>query len=94
MNLILFDDNRSAFLPFTYTRPVSEIRAGILTLTEKWEKYLNLKASYLTENYLSEKFPAKITEDNLLVNGTIFPNKELVLTEKCCNNCSVQTYIR
>jgi UDP-N-acetylglucosamine diphosphorylase/glucosamine-1-phosphate N-acetyltransferase len=78
MNLILFDDNRSAFLPFTYTRPVSEIRAGILTLTEKWEKYLNLKASYLTENYLSEKFPAKITEDNLLVNGTIFPNKELV----------------
>ncbi|MGB2138240.1 MAG: putative sugar nucleotidyl transferase, partial [Flavobacteriales bacterium] len=41
MNYILFDDFRGNLLPLTYTRPVSEIRIGILTITEKWERFLN-----------------------------------------------------
>ncbi|MBL4655567.1 MAG: glucose-1-phosphate thymidylyltransferase, partial [Bacteroidia bacterium] len=41
MNFILFDDSsRTNFLPFTFTRPVADIRAGILTIREKWEKHL------------------------------------------------------
>ena len=43
MNYILFDgDVRNALLPFTYTKPVADIRIGILTIREKWEKYLGL----------------------------------------------------
>src|SRR6056297_848799 len=79
MNYILFDDkSRQNLLPLTFTRPVCEIRAGILTLKEKWEKFLNSPISYKTEEYLSEKYPIKIDSDNLLINGSVIPNKELI----------------
>lgn len=81
MNYILFDGpSREALLPFTYTRPVAEIRVGILTIAEKWEKWLNVSISYLTETYLSEKFPLKKASENILVNGSIVPNADLVRT--------------
>ncbi len=71
MNYILFDDNsRIDLLPFTFTRPVCEIRAGILTIREKWEKHLNAKISFFTEDYLSKKFPVKI-------NGKICPDTKI-----------------
>jgi UDP-N-acetylglucosamine diphosphorylase/glucosamine-1-phosphate N-acetyltransferase len=80
MNLILFDDPtiRTNLLPLTFTRPVSEIRVGILTITEKWEKNLSTKASFLTQKYLSEKFPIQASTDNLFVNGALCPDKNLV----------------
>ena len=41
MNYILFDGpSEIILLPFTYTRPVADIRIGILTIREKWETYL------------------------------------------------------
>ena len=57
MNYILFDDaHRNDLLPFTFTRPVADIRAGILTIREKWEYFLKEKTSSLTEPYLSKKY--------------------------------------
>ena len=47
MNYILFDASRNSLLPLTYTRPVCDIRIGILTIREKWEKYLGEKTSKL-----------------------------------------------
>lgn len=82
MNLILFDEPsvRGNLLPLTFTRPVAGIRFGILTLSEKWEKRLNCKASYKTETYLQEKFPLFIDsgKPNFWVNGSICPNDELI----------------
>ena len=79
MNYILFDDySRNDLLPFTYTRPVSEIRIGILTITEKWEKYLNSKVSFQTQDFLSSKYKKQIASDNLYINGKICPNKEIL----------------
>src|SRR5215510_10616937 len=78
MNIILFEDHtRAALLPFTFTRPVADIRVGILTITEKWEKHLGTKVSFLTHDYLSEKFPLKTAADNILINGKVLPNKQL-----------------
>lgn len=79
MNYILFDNfRRNNLLPLTYTRPVADIRVGILTIREKWEKYLKVKTSTLTEDYLSEKFPIKEEDDNVMINGSILPTIELV----------------
>src|SRR5215213_4313236 len=79
MNIILFEDHsRSALLPFTFTRPVAAIRVGILTVSEKWEKHLGIKVSFLTQDYLSEKFSLKASGDNLLINGKVLPDKRLV----------------
>lgn len=79
MNLIFFDDQtRENLLPLTFTRPVCELRVGILTIRDKWEKQLNLKGSFVTEEYLREKFPLSIGEDNLFINGSILPDKNLL----------------
>ncbi|HEY5692319.1 MAG TPA: GlmU family protein [Cyclobacteriaceae bacterium] len=84
MNLILFDDPsiRQNLSPFTLTRPVSEIRVGILSITEKWEKHLGTKASFHTDNYLSEKYILKSTQDNFLINGAVCPDDQLVKSIK------------
>ncbi|MEI6821492.1 MAG: GlmU family protein [Bacteroidota bacterium] len=79
MNYILFDDStRINLLPFTFTRPVADIRIGILTIREKWEKYLGCKTSTLTETYLSKKFPLVEEDENILINASILPNQKLV----------------
>jgi UDP-N-acetylglucosamine diphosphorylase/glucosamine-1-phosphate N-acetyltransferase len=79
MNYILFDDARwDALLPLTFTRPACEIRIGILTIREKWERMLNKKCSWLTKDYLSEKFPTIEEKDNILLNGTVLPDPSLL----------------
>ena len=69
-------------LPFTYTRPVAEIRCGILTITEKWEHFLSVKPSWLTQEYLQKKYPVKVTGQNIIINGAVFPNTELIAVIK------------
>lgn len=78
MNYILFDSNRENFLPLTHTRPVCDIRIGILTIREKWEMYLKAKTSTITEDYLSKKFPLIVKNQNILINGSVCPNQKLV----------------
>ena len=81
MNFILFDgDSRTHLLPFTYTRPVADIRVGILTIREKWEYYLGTTTTTVTEDYLSEKFPMVELEENIMINASFLPNEELVET--------------
>ncbi len=77
-NLILFDNDLSTqFLPLTYTRPLCELRVGILTIREKWEALLNCKASYITQDYLSTKYPINIADENFVINGSVIPTAEL-----------------
>jgi UDP-N-acetylglucosamine diphosphorylase/glucosamine-1-phosphate N-acetyltransferase len=79
MNYILFDDKSwENLLPLTFTRPVAEIRTGILTMKEKWEKHFNVKMSYLTQDYLSKKYKLKLEEENVLISGAIIPEENLV----------------
>jgi UDP-N-acetylglucosamine diphosphorylase/glucosamine-1-phosphate N-acetyltransferase len=79
MNYILFDgDVRNALLPFTYTKPVADIRIGILTIREKWESYLGLTTTTITEEYLEEKYPMVELEKNILINASFLPTKNLV----------------
>ena len=79
MNYILFDsDVRNTLLPFTYTRPVADIRIGILTIREKWEKHLGLTTTTITEEYLEEKYPMVEMEENILINASFCPTEDLV----------------
>lgn len=80
MNYVLFDfpNHRKALLPFTFTRPISEIRIGILSIAEKWKHLLEDEISYKTESYLQEKFPFRKAEVNAFINSTVLPNQEVV----------------
>ncbi|NIJ46382.1 UDP-N-acetylglucosamine diphosphorylase/glucosamine-1-phosphate N-acetyltransferase [Wenyingzhuangia heitensis] len=77
MNYILFDGAfRDALLPFTFTRPVADIRIGILTIREKWERFLRLTTTTLTEDYLENKYPMLEMEENIFINAGYLPNME------------------
>lgn len=79
MNYIMFDDqSRNNLLPLTFTRPLADIRIGILTIREKWEALLKSKTSSLTEVYLSAKFPIVKDAQNILINGSVCPTAELI----------------
>jgi len=79
MNYILFDGAvRNQLLPFTFTRPVADIRIGILTIREKWEKFLGSTTTTVTEEYLSDKFPMVELEQNVLINASFCPSENLV----------------
>lgn len=78
--LILSDNQyREAFLPLTFTRPVAELRCGILTFTERWQKLLNSESiSFLTEEYLQQKFQKPNEKESLLIVPNFIPNAELL----------------
>jgi len=79
MALILFDDqSRDNLLPLTFTRPVSGLRVGILTIAEKWEHDLGTRSTPLTSSYLQGKFPCHEEDDNLYVNGMLLPESGVV----------------
>lgn len=79
MNYILFDgSSRNRLLPFTYTRPVADIRIGIVTIREKWEFLLESTTSTITEDYLAEKWPMVELEENVLINASFLPNPEFL----------------
>ena len=85
MNLILFDDPaiRPNLLPLTFTRPVADLRVGILTIAEKWQRRLTpgnpeISVSFLTEPYLQDTFPTLLNSDNLFINGAVCPTDALI----------------
>ncbi|HJP62843.1 MAG TPA: GlmU family protein [Mucilaginibacter sp.] len=79
MSIILFDDKaHQTLLPLTYTRPVANLRVGILTIAEKWGKHIGIDFSYHTEAYLAEKFPQKTEDRNLFINGAVCPDEQLL----------------
>lgn len=92
MNIIFFEDNaRNNLLPLTFTRPVADLRVGITTIKEKWELLFNSKGSFITEEYLSVKFPKRIEADNILINGSVIPNNELfcAISDLKINQCLI-----
>lgn len=83
MNYILFDGPyRNALLPFTYTRPVADIRIGILTIREKWEHFLGNTTTTVTEDYLADKYPMVELEENVMINASFLPNENLIVLIK------------
>lgn len=79
MSYTLFDDPaiRPNLMPFTLTRPVAAIRVGILTIAEKWARYLNQIPYYDTESYLADKYPQSPKNETLYINGAVCPTQEL-----------------
>jgi UDP-N-acetylglucosamine diphosphorylase/glucosamine-1-phosphate N-acetyltransferase len=79
MAIILFDDNAHQTLqPLSFTRPVGDMRIGILTIAEKWAKHIGLSYSFHTSAYLQGKFPLVIEDRNLFINGSVCPDEALL----------------
>ncbi len=78
MNYILYDSEvRENLLPLTYTRPIADLRVGILTIREKWEKMLEASTTTKTQDYLAEKFPLEEKSKNVYINASFLPSENL-----------------
>lgn len=82
--IVLFDTRESFenILPLSYTRPVSGLRVGVMTIRDKWERLLPAHYSALTALYLREKFPVELDENGatLFVAGNLLPDERLAET--------------
>ncbi|RAJ37103.1 putative sugar nucleotidyl transferase [Pedobacter cryoconitis] len=77
MNINLFDDQTALSLrPLTFTRPVADLRIGILTIAEKWEKYASAVAGFCTAVYLTAKYKTRKDADTY-INGSVCPDESL-----------------
>ena len=80
MNIILFDekDNWTDLLPISFTRPIADIRIGILTIAEKWQYLLpEARISYKPADYLTVKFATEETGDDIIILSNILPDADL-----------------
>ncbi|MDE6006677.1 MAG: glucose-1-phosphate thymidylyltransferase [Muribaculaceae bacterium] len=79
MKVVLFDtwESHENLLPLSYTRPVAAFRIGIVTIAEKWMHFLPGDYSYLTVDYLGEKYPLDCAEDEeaLFIAGNKLPDQ-------------------
>lgn len=78
MHIILFDTpDRDRLFPFTATRAVSAIRAGILTGAERWRKLTGLNVFSLTASYLQQAYEKPDNGPSILVNAALIPDKDI-----------------
>jgi UDP-N-acetylglucosamine diphosphorylase/glucosamine-1-phosphate N-acetyltransferase len=70
--------------PFTYIRHIQDIRTGILTIREKWERYLKIpSADKWQGHYLDDERSVKIEkgigkDDYLLIHANVLPTKAII----------------
>jgi len=80
MPVILFEDfSHHDLKPFTFTRPVFELRSGILTLRERWEKVLGAQVLSYCVPHLRRKFSAPLADEaSIWINGKLAPDEMLL----------------
>lgn len=77
MKINLFDDQSwNTLRPLTFTRPVADLRLGILTIAGKWAQYAAHTPGYHTAAYLAVKYPLLSGADTF-VNGSVCPDAAL-----------------
>ncbi len=78
--------------PFTLTRHIQDIRIGILTIREKWEKILQMSSfNKWEDHYLDDAHSVKIDEHigrdtSLLVHANVLPAKPIISAIKKLKN--------
>ncbi|MCX8525834.1 GlmU family protein [Chryseobacterium formosus] len=67
------------FLPLTFTRPIAEMRCGILTFSERWQKILDsTEISWFTEMYLQQKFRDPEKKESLFLVPNFLPTEAVI----------------
>lgn len=77
MTINLFDDAAAFSLrPLSFTRPVADLRVGIMTIAEKWGRYTASVPGFYTASYLSVKYALR-QDAGLFINGSVCPDEDL-----------------
>ncbi|GAB4204369.1 MAG: GlmU family protein [Bacteroidia bacterium] len=88
MKIVLFDlpQNWASLLPFTFTRPIAEIRTGIFTIKERWQKiFPDYEIITLSADYLNDDEILDIEDEMLYINSAFIPDNKLISLIKKLN---------
>jgi UDP-N-acetylglucosamine diphosphorylase/glucosamine-1-phosphate N-acetyltransferase len=79
-HIIFFDDDKwTALLPLTFLKPACELRVGIRTISKKWTSYFDdCTSAYITRDFLAKRYPLSLNRENLLINGRLLPNPNII----------------
>ena len=78
MAIVLFEDSQwHHFLPLVYTRPVGDLRCGILTQSERWSMIMKDNVFHETREYLRELFPPAPNSD-CRINARLLPSENII----------------
>ena len=89
MKIVLVDTNWKKFLPVSFTKPVSQLRCGILNIFEKWEKLFDSVSVSVSEGYLNNKYFNEFEGGAIIINSKVLPNAKLVGDIKKLNDKEV-----
>ncbi len=79
MQVVLFDDQfRQRLYPLTYTRPIAELRIGILRIRQKWEMVTGKEVGVKTTEMLREKWPLEAPDHAVYVNASYLPEEDFI----------------
>lgn len=78
--------NYNNLLPLTYTKAIGDLRVGILTITEKWEKHLQSTGFNIVPEYLSKKYEKCPSSQTILIRSGVLPDINLVAAIKALKN--------
>jgi len=69
MKIVLFDNGlHLRFAPLSLTRPIGDLRIGIMTNTERWKLVEPIaEIFYESEVYLKENFPHSLVVKNVVL---------------------------
>ena len=87
MRILLFDTSaRTKLFPLTLTKAIANVRFGIFSIKERWQKHTSLTASILTAPYLQPLYTDIDSGEYFIVEASVLPTKELVDAIKKLNN--------
>lgn len=91
MHICFFNDHEARHLkPLTLTRPVWDLRLGVLTIREKWEKILTpVQCYWHADNHLSPVFKSPDAEPEgsyYYLNSRLLPSESIIESVSRLNN--------
>ena len=79
MAVILFDtERRKNLYPLTYTKAIADIRFGMFTVKERWQRLWNEDVFIETEPYLQGLYPSFPEGVHTWINAAVLPFEETV----------------
>ncbi len=86
MQITLFDhpEDHQNLLPVTYLKSIVDIRFGIFTIREKWEKHLDQSVDVLAVEYQQGKYTLPQTCE-LLIRSNVMPDGKLIAAISALN---------
>lgn len=79
MAIVLFDSsNRNTLFPLTKTRSVAQLRMGIYTMAERWQRLTGMSVHIHTVTYLQGAYEQPDAGEHVWIDAKVLPTPDLI----------------